>query len=95
MEMSSGIADIQSELQRVFAPQFKVVLDSEFEPAAGTLLKIEYDGAHWHMIPQDFRNLLAELPTGAGPAALKTAIEAKANPVWHGPQPEGSRDTPA
>jgi hypothetical protein len=90
--MQAGISDIRRELDRLAAPQVKIALDSGFEPDTGTLLKIEYDGAHWHMIPQDFRNLLAEMPDRCGPGHIKAAIEAKANPVWHGPAPQGSRE---
>jgi hypothetical protein len=87
------LADIRRELDRLAAPQIKTELDPKFEPDAGTLLKVEYDGSDWHMMPQDFRNLLAELPDGSGPAAIKQAIEAKVAHLWHGPSPEGSRDT--
>ena len=89
----SQLADIRIELDRLAAPQIKTELDPQFEPEAGTLLKVEYGGSDWHMMPQDFRNLLSELPDRCGPAAIKQAIEAKVAHLWHGPSPPGSRDT--
>lgn len=88
-----NLKDIRRELDRLEAPHVKIELDHEFEPEAGPLLKVEYGGADWHMMPQDFRNLLAELPDGSGPGAIKKAIETKVAHLWHGPSPTGSRDT--
>jgi hypothetical protein len=88
-----NLNDIRRDLDRLAAPQVKIALDPKFEPKAGTLLKVEYGGSDWHMMPQDFRNLLAELPDGSGPGAIKEAIEAKVAHLWHGPSPTGSRDT--
>ena len=89
----STLSDIRSELDRLAAPQIRTELDPQFEPEAGTLLKVEYGGSDWHMMAQDFRNLLSELPDRCGPAAIKQAVEAKVAHLWHGPSPPGSRDT--
>jgi hypothetical protein len=87
------LVDIHRELDRLSATQIKTQLDPKFEPKSGPLLKVEYDGSDWHMMPQDFRNLLAELPDGSGAPAVKEAIETKVAHLWHGPSPKGSRDT--
>jgi hypothetical protein len=87
------LTEIRQHLQRLGAEDVQVRLDAKFEPETGTLLKVEYDGADWHMLPQDFRNLIAELPDGVGAAAVHKAIESEVAHLWHGPSPEGSRDT--
>jgi hypothetical protein len=87
------IDDIRRDLKRLAASEVRVSLDPDFEPKVGPLLKVDYDGSYWHMIPQDFRNLLAELPDGCGAAEIKYAIEAKVTHLWHGPSSKGSRDT--
>ena len=84
--------DIKTELSRVSATEVVVSLDSEFEPDAGTLVKIGLGEAYWHMMPEHFHTLLQEIPSGAGSEAVRHAIEAKGKHVWHGPAPEGSRD---
>jgi hypothetical protein len=84
---------IGAELQRLSATEVWVELDDEFEPETGTLVKISYDGTFWHLLPGVLDEILAELPDGAGGEAIKQAIEGNAQAVWHGPSPEGSRDT--
>lgn len=84
---------IKSELRRLDAANTNVSLDDDFEPAVGTLLKVEIDGAHWHLQPPEFLELLEQLPAGAGSDEIRQMIEAKATTVWHGPSPKDSRDT--
>lgn len=91
--MQTALHEITAQLQRLKAPEIRVNLDSRFEPETGVLLKVEYEDAHWHMLPQDFRNLLFELPDGAGVYVIHQAIETGVAHVWHGPSPAGSRDT--
>lgn len=84
---------IGAELQRLSATEVLVELDDEFEPDTGTLVKVSFDGTFWHLLPGALEELLTELPERAGAEAIKQAIEGKAQAVWHGPSPEGSRDT--
>jgi hypothetical protein len=86
------LSEIKLELRRLGATQAKVVLDGDFEPSAGELVKIEFGGAYWHMLPDQFRALLADLPDGAGSEAIRRTIEEKGPMVWHGPAPENSRE---
>jgi hypothetical protein len=87
--MLDGIRD---ELRRVAASDVHVSLDSDFEPAAGTLLKVEIGDAYWHLLPETFRQLLGELPDRAGSDAVHQAIESLALPLWHGPSPQSARE---
>ena len=87
------LEDIQAELKRLSADEIEVSLDKEFEPEAGTLVRVASDDSYWHLLPEKFLELLKDLPDGAGAAQIKTAIEERANTVWHGPSPKGSRDT--
>lgn len=84
---------LKMELQRLSAPEVQVELDVEFEPKAGTLVKVTFDGSFWHLLPGELDEILAGLPDGAGGDAIKQAIEGNAQSVWHGPSPKGSRDT--
>lgn len=84
---------IQAELERIGASSATVSLDAEFEPEAGELVKFELEGADWHLLPEHFFELLRDLPDDAGGDAVRTAIERKGPFVWHGPAPEGSRDS--
>ncbi|MEX0819581.1 MAG: hypothetical protein WD070_08300 [Pirellulaceae bacterium] len=84
---------LEMELQRLSATEVQVELDDEFEPKAGTLVKVSFDGSFWHLLPGELDEILAELPDGAGREAIKQAIERNAQAVWHGPAPKGSRDT--
>jgi len=81
------------ELTRLKATDVRVELDDRFEPAVGTLVKVAYQGAYWHLLPGALTELLVQLPDGAGGEAVKQAIEGKAQFVWHGPSPKGSRAT--
>jgi hypothetical protein len=90
---TSVLKEIQAELRRVGATSIRVSLDRDFEPKAGELLKVELGPAYWHLQPQEFLQLLNELPDKAGDEAVKTAIGTKATGVWPGPAPSGSRDT--
>ena len=84
---------IEAELRRLSADRISLRLDDEFEPNVGTLLRIQLGEAYWHMPPEHFLELLKDLPGGLGNEATRRAIERKATFVWHGPSPEGSRDT--
>jgi len=86
------LIETRNELLRLDARDVHIEFDDEFEPEAGTLVKVEYDGAFWHLLPGKFTELLNDLPDGAGGEAIKVAIETKAQTVWHGPSPH-SRDT--
>ncbi len=83
---------IKSQLRRIAASEFSVREDRSFEPAVEDLVHVQYDQAEWHLIAPQFAKLLEEVPTGAGAEAVRHAIEQHANIVWHGPQPERSRD---
>jgi hypothetical protein len=87
------LKEIQAELRRVGATTVRVSLDRDFEPKAGELVKVVLEPAYWHLQPQEFLQLLNELPDKAGDEAVKTAIGKKATGVWPGPAPAGSRDT--
>lgn len=90
---NSVLAEIHENLRRLHAPRVHVRLDRRFEPESGVLLRVEHEGAEWHMFPLDFRNLLGELPDEAGEVAIHEAIEYRVMDLWHGPSPAGSRDT--
>ena len=87
------LPEIRAQLARLSADDVVVSLDSEFEPRAGTLVKIELGEAYWHLLPEQFLQLLTELPPRAGSEAVRIAIEKHGTFVWHGPAPTGSRDT--
>ena len=87
------LTQIRAELTRLSADDVVVFLDSEFEPRAGTLVKIQLGEAYWHLLPEHFLQLLTELPSRAGSEAVRVAIEKHGTFVWHGPAPTGSRDT--
>ncbi|MBW3595920.1 MAG: hypothetical protein KY475_01445 [Planctomycetes bacterium] len=89
---SDVLQHIRSELKRIGASQTSVSLDTEFEPDAGELVWVKQESAEWRLLPPEFEQLLKGVPAGAGDEAVKRAIEAKGNAVWHGPSPE-SRDT--
>lgn len=86
------LQSIRDQLNRVSAGDVRVSMDEQFEPEAGQLLKVEKGGAYWHMYPETFQQLLEELPDGAGSDAVHEAVESKAHPVWHGPEPEPARE---
>jgi hypothetical protein len=86
------LKQIENELRRIGAASIKTTLDRDFEPQAGELLKVELGPAYWHLQPQEFLQLLSEMPDKAGDEAVKTAIGKKATGVWPGPAPAGSRD---
>jgi len=87
------LEDIRAELKRLGANSVRVSLDRDFEPKAGELVKVELGPSYWHLLPPAFLELLKELKDGAGNEAVKAAIEKKGTHVWHGPAPEGSRDS--
>jgi hypothetical protein len=91
--ISNVLEQIQSELRRLGAKSVRASLDRSFEPKAGELVKVELGPAYWHLQPQEFLQLLKDLPDGAKDEAVKTAIGKKATGVWPGPAPSGSRDT--
>ena len=83
---------IREELRRIAAEEIEVMLDAEFEPETGELVRIEHEQAYWHLFPQDFEALLKDLPDGVGAERVRGAIEFDAIHVWHGPSPQDSRD---
>jgi len=85
--------EVRGELHRIRAAKVRVELDSAFAPEAGELVKVELNGAYWHLLPNRFLTLLKELPQEAGDEAVHVAIEARAMFVWHGPAPLGSLDS--
>lgn len=87
------LQEIQMQLTRLSADAIQIALDDDFEPETGTLLRVELDDAYWHLLPEDFLELLKELPDGAGADRVHRAIETGAMHVWHGPSPKDSRDT--
>ena len=86
------LAEVRRELERLGASVVKVRIDDKFEPEVGALLHVEFGGAYWHLLPENFLALLRQLPPRAGGEAIKQAIEKHGSAVWHGPAPEGSRD---
>ena len=87
------LSEIRSELQRISADQVRVSLNDEFEPEAGTLVKIELGDAYWHMVPQQFLDIVQAIPDDSSSEDVRIAIEKHGPFVWHGPSPKGSRDT--
>lgn len=87
------LTEIQAELQRISADDVVVSLDADFEPKAGTLVKVVIGDAYWHLLPDQFLELLQGLAPDAGNEGVRIAIEQKASFVWHGPSPKNSRDT--
>ena len=85
--------EIQSELSRLDAADVKVTHDPEFDKEVDELVKIEIDQAFWHFLPQNFLELLRDLPDGVGAEGMHRAIEKHGPHVWHGQEPHGSRDT--
>lgn len=92
--MQDILSQIRSELGRVGARNVSAELDDDFEPEAGTLVKITLDdeAAYWHLLPGEFLDLLKDLPAKAGSEAVKTAIETKGTNIWRGPAPKSDRD---
>jgi hypothetical protein len=84
---------INDELKRLDALDAEATLDENFEPNAGTLLKIQIEDSYWHLLPNTFLELLVKLPDGVGSEVIRQTIEAEASFVWHGPSPKDSRDT--
>lgn len=87
------LGHIRAELERLAASEIEVALDEAFAPEAGPTLRIQWQEAYWHLLPEDFLELIRELPDAAGPAEIHRAIETRATAVWHGPSPRNSRDT--
>jgi hypothetical protein len=83
---------LEHELKRLNAEDVQLSLDGDFEPSAGTLLKVEVGLAFWHLPIDDFNQLISEIPDGCGGEAIKRAIETHALHVWHGPSPTQMRD---
>lgn len=84
--------EIRSELSRLDATDVRVTPDPEFDDEVDELIKIEIDQAFWHFLPQNFLELLRDLPDGAGAEKVHAAIEKHGQHVWHGQEPRGSRD---
>ena len=86
------IRRIAHELVRVAGAEVSIRMDADFEPEVGPLVEVAYDGAYWHLFPDDFLEMLRAMPRGAGGDAIREQIERTAHHVWHGPAPP-SRDT--
>ena len=86
------LEQIRRELARVGATEVRASLDSEFEPTAGELVKIEHDKSYWHLLPADFLALLEQLPENGGEDRVRESIESDSIHVWHGPSPKDSLD---
>lgn len=93
MTSNDLLKKLENELARLGAEQAHVEMDDDFEPAAGTLVKLELGGADWHFLPGELLKLLEQLPDSVGAETIKQAIEKEATKVWHGPSPKDSRDT--
>jgi len=87
------LPDISAELIRIHANNVRVSFDEDFEPAAGELLRVQVGDAYWHLLPEQFLELLRQLPDCIGADAVHRAIEEHAPAVWHGPAPPDARDT--
>ncbi len=85
--------EIRSELSRLRAPEVEVTPAPDFDDEVDELIKIEIEQAFWHFLPQNFLELLRDLPGGAGAEGVHAAIEKHGHHVWHGEAPHGSRDT--
>jgi hypothetical protein len=84
---------LNSELRRLGAEDAQVALDYDFEPDTGPLARMQVGDAYWHFMTLDLMRLLEPLPNNAGSDAILQTIEQNATTVWHGPAPQGSRDT--
>lgn len=93
MAHEAVLQHIRDHLQRIGASRVQVSLDANFEPQAGELVSVKLQDAEWRLLPEQFEQLLKEVPAGAGDEAVKRAIETKADNVWHGPAPTDSRDS--
>ena len=87
------VDQLERELQRLAAEEARVWLDYEFEPETGPLVRLQIGDPYWHFLTLDLIQLLESLPDGVGSDAIKQAIEHDVTTVWHGPAPQGSRDT--
>ena len=83
---------IYQELRRIGAEDIRVSIDDDFDPSIGTLMKVQNGAAYWHLFPETMQHLLSELADDAGSGAVHQAIESKAQPLWHGPAPDGARE---
>ena len=87
------VDQLENELRRLSAGDACVWLDYEFEPETGPLIRLQIGDPYWHFLTLDLIQLLESLPDGVGSDVIKQAIEQGATTVWHGPAPQGSRDT--
>jgi hypothetical protein len=92
VEIAIMMDEIQVQLRRVGAGEFRASLDSQFEPQVGTLLKVERDASYWHLMPEHFLEMLKMLPADAGSDEVHRALETRVVSLWHGPSPRDSRD---
>ena len=86
---------IRAELQRIGASDVHVALDDDFEPDVGTMVRVEYEQAYWHLLPERFLELLKDIPAGTGAESVHDRIEREGVGVWRGPSPKDSRDASA
>jgi hypothetical protein len=92
-EFETTLSEIQHHLARLGAHDVNVRLTADFEPEAGTLVRVDYQGAYWHLLPTRLLELIAELPTGSGGESVRRVIAQQGHGIWHGPSPAESRDT--
>ena len=90
-EFESTLSEIRQHLQRLGANNVQVSLTDDFEPRAGTLVRIDYEGAYWHLLPTRLLEILRDLKDGGGGGEVRSAIERGGHGVWHGPSPPDSR----
>jgi hypothetical protein len=93
MASNDLLKKLNVELARLGSEDTHVELDDEFEPTTGMMVKLQIGEAYWHFLPGGLLELLQHVPDAAGADAIKKAVETRATEVWHGPSPEGSRDT--
>lgn len=86
------LEQIRAELVRLAADDVGVKQDEQFEPQAGTLIRLSIGGAYWHLPPMALVEILNSIPDGAGSLAIKERMGRDENLIWHGPSPAGSRD---
>jgi|SRR6056297_347628 len=88
------LLELSKELTRLDAEDARLSLDDQFEPKAGTLLKVEIGMACWRLRPEEFQEIISGLSDGVGSDAIKQAIESNAVHVWHGPAPPSVDTSP-
>jgi hypothetical protein len=89
----STLRELRRHLTRIQAPDASIAADPDFQPDSGTLIKLEVGASYWHLLHEELRSLLQQVPDGAGGEAIKRAVETHGMHVWHGPEPRQSRSS--